>query len=486
MIRSLKGRLLIGIIGGMLLLLVAFSTVVYTIIKHSLTEQFDSSLAATARMLAASVERNEDGNLKMESSVENMPEFCRAKHPTYYQFWREDGTVSLRSALLDKDNLLRFDGEVDEPIYRALKLKNGYPGRAVGLKFILEPKDEDREDEKTAAENEIITLVAARDATNLYHNLELLRWLLLTASIGTIIASLVIASLVVREGLGPLNSLAAEIADIKADDLTVRVGAYNIPTEMVPVKERLNDLLSRLEASFKRERRFTADVAHELRTPLAGMRSILEVTLTRNRDANEYKASLFECLAITQNMKAMIDSLLALARLDAHQMTFTPSRIRPAELVNSCWRQFSDKAAQRNIVFANRTPPEITFESDVGSLSMVLSNILGNAVEYADEGGQIWTVGQQVGEYIEIAVSNTGCRLTDGQISQVFDRFWRGDLSRKDTGVHCGLGLALVQKIIRALGGEVSAQVQQREVITIKLTLPAEWKFNGNNGNLEK
>jgi signal transduction histidine kinase len=115
----------------------------------------------------------------------------------------------------------------------------------------------------------------------------------------------------------------------------------------------------------------------------------------------------------------------------------------------------------------------MTCNSDPDGLSMVISNLLDNAVEYTDKGGQIWTQGKQFGNKIEIAVSNTGCRLTKNETSQVFDCFWRGDSSRTDTGTHCGLGLALVQRIITALGGSASVEVLSGGIFTIRLVLPA-------------
>ena len=252
------------------------------------------------------------------------------------------------------------------------------------------------------------------------------------------------------------------------------VFSERVPTEIIPIKNRLNELLSRLEASFDRERRFSADVAHELRTPLAGIRSTIEVTLAHARDANQYKKALSDCLAIVEVMQTMVNNLLMIARLDACQVTFRQEEIRLAELANFCWRSFSERAIQRSIILENRINAEITCRTDCDSLSMVLSNLLDNAVEYANEEGRIWTTAQQVGDCMEVTVANTGCTLTNEQVSQVFDCFWRGDSSRKDAGVHCGLGLALVQKIIRALGGSVTAEIQNGGIFNIQITFPVK------------
>jgi two-component system heavy metal sensor histidine kinase CusS len=299
--------------------------------------------------------------------------------------------------------------------------------------------------------------------------LRFLRWLLLIASAAVITLSFLIAAIIVRQGLRPLNSIAAEIATIKEDNLTARITAEHVPAEVVQIKNRLNELLSRLQSSFNRERQFNADVAHELRTPLAGLRSTIEVTLIRARDNDEYKKVLSDCHAIVENMQTMVNNLMMLAWLEAKQISFNTEQIKLAELVNSCWRPFSDRALERKISFDNNIEPEITCASDRRNLSIVLSNILDNAVEYADEGGQIRTTARRIDDSVEVAVSNTGCRLTGKQVSQIFDCFWRGDLSRSDTGTHCGLGLALVQRLIRALGGHATAELQPGGIFIVQL-----------------
>jgi len=469
--RSLRARLLLGIVGGMMLLLLVFSLVIYTLIRRALVNQFDTSLLSTARMLAASVEQDGD-EVELEFKVQQMPEFQKAERPTYYQLWRQDGTVVVRSSSLGADDLLYFQGPLDEPFFQEFKIKTGQPARAVGFKFNPRIADNEGRNSSQPTKTQALTLVVAKESTDLQSDLRFLRWLLSIASGGTVIISVFIATVVVRQGLNPLNSLAAEISAIKENDLTVRISTERMPTEMIPIKDRLNDLLARLEASFNRERRFTGDVAHELRTPLSGMRSTIEVTLTRTREVNEYQASLSDCLTIAEDMQAMVNNLLALARIDANQITFRRDRIQLADLVDSCWRSFSSRALERGIVFDNRLPAHIACESDHESLSMVFSNLLDNAVEYANEGGQIWTTGRQMDDSVEVTIANTGCRLTNDQASQVFDCFWRGDPSRTGTGAHCGLGLALVQRIVKAAGGRIVVEVQDGGIFTVRLVLP--------------
>jgi len=490
MMRSLRSRLLAGMIGGMLVLLLVFDIIIYTAISRGLYKQFDESLLTTAQMLSATIE-HEDFAIELEFDA-RMTEFQKTSRSAYFQFWDHTGRVLLRSPSLVTDELAKLENSPDAPIFEEIQLSGGRMVRAVGLQFKPRTENEGeggngQEEQKEPAEREehegnsrltgtselqAITLVVARDSSELQAQLLFLRWLLLIASMVIIILSFLVASFVVARGLNPLNFLAAKIATIKEDNLGDRIDVGALPKEIAPIKQRLNELLVRLESSFSRERRFTADVAHELRTPLAGVRTTLEVTLTRDRNADEYRGALGDCLEITKTMQAIVDNLLALARLDAQLITFHHERIQLGALLDSCWRPFADRGSERNIVFENHLSADLTCDSDPEILTMVFSNVLANAVEYTNEQGQIRVTARADDKSLEIIFTNTGCRLTDAEAGQVFDRFWRGDSSRTETGIHCGLGLSLVRMVIEALGGRTLVEIQEDSIFVLRLNLP--------------
>lgn len=477
MMRSLRTRLLTGTIAGTILLLTVFSLIVYTAIRTTLIKQFDHSLASIAQILAASIEHDLDDNIiELEYEVQQMPEFHNTEHPTYYQFWTEDGKVVAKSPLLGTDDLICQENPLGRPAsyLQPFFKRNGKTLRAFDLTFLPRSADNDEDNAPPQMSDQLLFLTVARDASNLLGQLHFLRWLLLIASAAVILLSLLIAAIIVRKGLNPLNAIAAEIAMITEDNLAKRITAKHVPEEIIPIKNRLNELMSRLEASFNKERQFNADVAHELRTPLAGIRSTIEVSLTRNRDAAEYQQALSDCLEITKTMQSMISNLLMLAGLDTRQNNFHIETVKIAEVVNSCWNSFSEKALHREIAFDNRINSDMTCETDRQNLSIILSNVLENAVVYADKGGQIWATACRKEDSIEITISNTGCQLTTEQVSKVFDSFWRADSSRSDAGDHCGLGLALVRKLTTALGGQVTAELQAEGIFTIQLKLPVK------------
>jgi len=245
-----------------------------------------------------------------------------------------------------------------------------------------------------------------------------------------------------------------------------------MPAEMVPVAHRLNDLLQRLEEAFHRERAFTADAAHELRTPLAGLRSVIEVALARPRTGDDYEQAMTECLDIVLHTQSMIDNLLALARLDSGQLTLRPETLCLSEVVDAAWRPLADKTVARGLSVDSRVPTDLSFKTDRDNLALTLTVLLTNAVEYSDDDGQIRIAAQQLGDLVELTVANSGCKLSEDAARHVFERFWRADASRTNTGIHCGLGLAIAKRIVTSLGGTIAASVSGDNFV-VRIILPA-------------
>lgn len=467
MMRSIRARLVLWIVCGMAILLAVFAVVVYEVMRRSLTDGFDAVLTSTARTVCGFVEQN-GKEIKVEIDERQVPEFIRSERPGYFQLWDEHGGVLARSLSIKGEDLGRFEGPPEAPVFRPLRLPDGRAGRAVGLSFV--PKTD--EDMRESLAPQKITLVVARETAVLDAEIRYLRWLLATATGGTLILALFVGAVVVRHGLSPLDGLAARIAAIGHNDLSAQVPVDRMPAELAPVVGRINDLLRRLEAAFRRERAFTADVAHELRTPLAGMRCTLEVALARPRAGNDYRQAITESLEIIRCTQAMVDNLLGLARLEDGQTALHPESVGISELVDITWKPLADRARTRGISINRSVPAGLACTADRGCLQMILTSLFENAAEYTNEGGRIEVVAGEAGESVEVSIANTGCHLSEEDTRHVFERFWRGDAARSHTGIHCGLGLALVHRAASALGGAVAADVADG-TFTVRLTFPA-------------
>ncbi len=469
-IRSLKSRLILGMIIGMTALLICFDLIIYNTISHELFREFDTSLKSAADLISASVEQDEKENkIDFEFNIERMSEFAAGKEPAYYELWRDDGVAIKKSPSLgDKDiPLFRPEKRHHSFPFKSFVMKNGRPVRAISVSFTPHIEDDSNATNTPSS----LVLVVARDAEDLQDHLESLMYLLSIASIVTIVLTCIVAETVVKRGLSPLGNVAEQIDGISEDNLKSRIGNENLPNEIVPIQRKLNSLLERLEASFERERTFNANVAHELRTPLAGMRAIIDVTLTRHREAQEYRSALSESLAIVKDMELMISRLLMLARNETGQAAIDKEHIEPAKMVDKCWEAFSGKAAEKEIIFENRIDSHLAFESDTAGMSMIFANLLGNACEYTNHSGRITALAKKTGDRIEIIFENTGNLLTEQQTQKIFDCFWQADTSRSSTGVHFGLGLAMVKQMVELLGGKIHATVSN-DLFSIHISLP--------------
>ncbi|NQT36929.1 MAG: HAMP domain-containing histidine kinase, partial [Planctomycetes bacterium] len=238
------------------------------------------------------------------------------------------------------------------------------------------------------------------------------------------------------------------------------------------VQREVADTQAEIEISLKRERSFAGDVAHELRTPLAGMRSTIDVALFCDEQTGEYRESLQDCSSIVEKMESLVDNLFLLARFDREKAANRKATIGLSELIDECWQPLRQQAAKRSLAFENRVSKDLAGISDRVSLSIILSNLLENSVEYADSNGRIWvTGGKDSAGAVYVAIANTGCQLSQAEASMAFQTFWRADASRGSDGKHVGLGLSLARRLARSLGGDASADVNEDGVFAVRVFL---------------
>ena len=465
MTRSIRARLLVGTIAGSSLVLLATGVLLYRSVRIAMRAEFDRMLAARARTLASLVE-GEGSEFEVEIDYRLLPEFGEnAARPEYFQIRRGDGQTIERSLSLGDGDLPQADRTAEGYGACSAALPDGRPGRVVTVS--ASARTEKRSRHPSAA----ITVTVAAETAELERNLARLRHLL--AGLGLLAITLAAATLygVVRRGLRQLDDLATKIAAIDPNRLPERLDMPHVPQELGAVVTRTNELLARLDRVLRRERSFSADVAHELRTPLAGLRSTIELAKARPREAAEYRAALQECLSITTRMQSMVESLLSLARAEsgAEAALLRPVRIWP--LLSECWSALADRAARKRVEVIWPGRPEAVAVSDPEKLAQVFRNVLENAVSYVDEGGRIELRVTPNRERVEIEIANSGSHLTSEEVSHVFDRFWRGSKAREQTGEHFGLGLCLVQRLVALLGGSAAVRHDPagRFVLTIRL-----------------
>jgi signal transduction histidine kinase len=464
--QSLRWRLLARVAVTLLIVFTVAAGCLYALMRASLLAELDGSILGQATAIASLTEQDSH-RIKMELEPGELPEFAVGRRPNYMQLWENGKSIYKSPSLGDRE--LKPPAEIpDKPTAFFITLPNGKSGRQIVYRF--KPRFEDEKDKTRGIPARTAILMIARPTRDLQNTLERLAWALLSVSVGTIAASVVIMGLVIHRGLRPLGTLAASIERVGAHDLSERIHVSGTPTELAPVVQRLNDLLARLESALDREKSFTADVAHELRTPLAGLETMLEVCASRRREPDAYAVVIAKCLCVSQGMHAMVNNLLLLARADASQLTVESQAVELQPLLQECWANVDPRAIARNLHVQWAVEIEDSIATDLQKLLIIVNNLFDNAVTYTDDGGRIHIAARIEQGHPVLTVSNTGSRVSPADASKLFDRFWRGDVARGDIGTHCGLGLSLCRKMADVLGGTLAAEsVDGTFTVTLKL-----------------
>jgi heavy metal sensor kinase len=264
--------------------------------------------------------------------------------------------------------------------------------------------------------------------------------------------------LVIRLGLAPLSKMSDAVSKVSARNFHLPLETKRLPDELLPIADRLVELLRHLEKAFAREKQAAADISHELRTPLAALMTTLEVGLKKPRSPDEYREILDECRASGQHMYQLVERLLTLARLDAGVDQYRPVETDVTEVALACADLIRPLARARGLALRLHLSEPITTETDPNKLREVLTNLLHNAVEYNKENGAIDLTVERDNGRIRFEVRDTGIGIKPAEREHLFERFYRADPSRHADTPHAGLGLAIVKSYVDLLGGTIKVE----------------------------
>ncbi len=463
--RSIRRQLTLGILLALGLLLGGVGYGIYWAIRDSIYDQFDEALRVKALFIVTSTQQR-NNQIRVDFSDGYLREFDYDIATDFFQVYDGEGKSLTRSDSLSGRNLPLRAGTLEAPVYWDLDLPTGQPGRAIGIEF--SPNLQNRRGLRK--EDPLIArVVVASDRSHLDVLVGRLKMTLLAAGGAMVVVIGLVVPRVLARGLRPLQSLADQAARIDAHSLTERFPVETLPTELQPIARRLNDLLARLGEGFDRERRFSSNLAHELRTPLAELRSQAELALKwpEERTAENDRA----VLDIALQMEALVGQMLALARAEQGGMIAEKSEVALGPLIASILETLAPAAHVRGIKIVDAIPADAVVVTGAVALRSILTNLLENAVNYADSGGEIRVNVALEANRFQIAISNPARALQPADVSRMFERFWRKDSSRSD-GSHAGLGLALARSLAEQLGYTLEASRAAPDLLVMTLSGP--------------
>ena len=502
--KSLRTRLLVGLLISSTVVLAVHGLGVYAVVRSRLVGELDRSLIDTLRSNAPDIARQAfalqrgqpfpggpggrrppPGAGRLSPLAASIPGPAE-RDDLLFQARTRDGKVLLASASLGETALPRLAEELVSATYEdiggtlarfaSLTLPNtDRSGRAVGLVLQLQaPGDPGPRGPPRArpqpARPPALEIVMAIDASEVAETLTQLRWLLILGWLAASTLGAFVIAWLLKLGLAPLSALRQQIDTFDEARPRGRFELPGAPSELLPIVDQLNALVDRMAAALTREQEFTGHAAHELRTPLAGLRATLEVSLSRPRETAAHVASAEQCLEITLQMQQMVEVLLTVARSAAPAQNGPVEQITLGKLLASSWALCADRAAERQITLSLNSADSAPLETDSERLGLLLTNLLGNAVDHGDEGSAIQVALDRQGDQHVLTVSNPASTATTETAQRAFDPFWRGDVARHETARHSGLGLTLCQRLAASLGGRLSASCQGGQ-FTITLNL---------------
>jgi two-component system heavy metal sensor histidine kinase CusS len=296
-----------------------------------------------------------------------------------------------------------------------------------------------------------------RLALNIDHHADFLSMLtraLLAAGVAVALLGIGIGWFAARRGLAPLAAIAQRTAAISASRLAERLDIGTLPAEIRPLAVELNAMLARLDDAFRRLADFSADIAHELRTPVSNLMTETEVALSKERDAAAYRATLESNVEEFARLARMVNDMLFLAKADHGLVVPRRERISLGAEADALIEFNEALAADRGIRLVRSGDAEI--DGDRLMIRRAISNLLSNALRHAPVGT---TVSIDIGTddaSVRLDVANVGEAIPPEVLSRLFDRFYRADPARHAGGEGAGLGLAIVRSIVTAHGGKVS------------------------------
>ncbi len=437
-------------------LLAGFSATVYWTMRHHLMGRIDQGLTEELADVRYEVERATDAPGLLVWLDRRF-----ARHEGFdFQVTRPDGPRFFASDRLADKALPLPPSASDHPSPRFESLDLGSGRWRVVTVRVRGPEGP-------------LTIQVARSLAAFDHESAELLWAFLLAGPLTVAATLAGGYLLAGRTLAPVERITETARNISGERLNQRVPVANPGDELGRLAATLNDMLDRLERSFAEMQRFTADAAHELRTPLAVIRNEAEVALRTPRTTDEYARVLETLLEETVRLSEMADQLLFLCRQDAGLNPPARGEVPLDDLLRAVVDNMRLVAEAKGValVLADDAPGAV--RGDPLQLRRVFYNLIDNAVKYTAAGGTVRVTSRRDGSEVAVIVSDTGIGIPTIHLPRVFDRFYRVDASRAgDTG-GAGLGLAICRSVVRAAGGTIAVTSVEGRGAVFEVRLPA-------------
>ena len=416
------------------------------------------------RSFVAEIERRDDilllgklrqiqqllGNAGTLDIIRERPQYFRdtmsGQENSLVRIVRDDGTrlidVNPHGETLPLPTPVAVDGPVTAGAIHGWTSRDGFPARVVAASA------------RIGMPAQMADITIARVYGDRSAMFATYRWqIVISVAVSALVAALLASAMLLR-GLRPLRTIAAHAALVRPGKLEQQLDARGAPTELLPLIHALNAMLARLQEGYARLSQFSADLAHEFRTPVTNLLGQSQVMLARPRSSVDYEQLVSSNVEELERLSRMIDSMLFLARAQQEEMVLVKQALPVQDEFLRLADFFEGLAEERELLLDCHGSGDVLAEPQL--LRRALGNLLSNAIRHAAPGSTITLRSRLVSEGMALSVRNLGPAIPARHLPHLFERFYRADPARSDSAASTGLGLAIVAAIMQLHGGSAS------------------------------
>jgi heavy metal sensor kinase len=456
--KTLRVRFALWTTGMMLIVLILFGTSVYISMWQGLSTSIDDSIKFSTSQAIAAV-NIENGQINFSDSL---PESSTAD-------LREKGfTVRILST---NGNILQSVGPNRNLMVDHNSIQNAANKISSFSTININESESIRVYTAPIVENQSIVgiIQVMQSLATLHETLDRLLLMILISIPLLLVITALSGYFLAARALAPIDQITRTAQKISTEDLSARLNLHGNDDEIGRLANTFDNMLSRLEEGFNRERQFTSDASHELRTPLAAMQAILSVTRSKQRPPEEYETAMDDLLEETGRLRALTEDLLYIARGDSRPIA-SYEKVNLSNLLIDVSESLRPLAESKGLLLKQNIPTGFNLLGNSDALIRAFVNLLDNAIKYTEQGEIVVDAKKDENHVIEISISDTGRGIDQEHLAHIFDRFYRVDESRTTQGF--GLGLSIVQEIVKAHKGTitVTSQIQKGTTFHINFT----------------
>jgi heavy metal sensor kinase len=446
-LKTLRVRFALWTAGLLFAALVLFGFFVYANMSHNLATAVDERLQLTVIQLTAEVDLKRGELVHIENPIED----------TLYTQLGEEG-FSMRVLDLTGQLVQEYGPYRDLPQPQVDFTGSNPTGEFI---TIIDSNSQDPVRVYTSPilnDNQVIGIIqVVQNLNSVRRTIDLLLITLLLAGPLIVIVAGSSGYFLAARALAPIDKITTTARHISANDLSARLNLPETDDEVGRLVTTFDSMLARLDEAFRRERQFTADASHELRTPVSAMQTIIGSTLTRSRAPGEYEQALIDLSREVGQMRTLTEGLLDLARNDATRQLAKFECVNLSVLLKDVVDSLRPLAEDKGLkLIDNVLDDGLALMGDTDGLIRLFANLLDNAIKYTEQGSITVSAKRKDDKLLAATISDTGVGITPEHLPHIFDRFYRVDDSRSKDGI--GLGLAIVQNVARAHGGKIAVE----------------------------